>query len=139
MRQNQPEYTPEYQPAEDTTVAVLAESLYLINLLLLPGLAFVLLLVLYRLKFQQATPFTLNHLQQTLSASIWAGILIIIVVAAILILGGFSGAYTWMIVILYFTIIHASLIILGMIGLVKALAGQCWSYPLIGRARPEGC
>ena len=36
-----------YKPAQNTTIAVAAESLYLVNLLLLPGLAFVLLVLLY--------------------------------------------------------------------------------------------
>jgi uncharacterized Tic20 family protein len=38
-----------------------------------------------------------------------------------------------MVVILYFTFIHSSLILMGVVGLVKALNGQHFSYPLIGR------
>jgi hypothetical protein len=35
-------------------------------------------------------------------------------------------------VILYFTCIHSTLVLFGMFGLSKALAGQPWRYPLIG-------
>ena len=38
-----------------------------------------------------------------------------------------------MVVILYFTFIHSSLILLGVMGLVKAMSGQHFRYPLIGR------
>lgn len=129
----------DYKPSRPVTIAVAAETLYLVNLLLLPGLGFILLLLLYKSQYKQASPFTLNHLQQTVSASIWGGFLIIVVCVLILFLGGINGPYIWMIAIIYFTIAHSSFIILGMIGLIKALAGQCWSYPLVGRPVPENC
>jgi hypothetical protein len=28
---------------------------------------------------------------------------------------------------------------LGILGLAKAMAGQCWRYPLVGRPLPPGC
>ena len=61
------------------------------------------------------------------------GALIVLVIALILALGGFDSGYTWMVVILYFTFIHSSLILLGVLGLVKAMSGQHFRYPLIGR------
>lgn len=128
-----------YEASESGTVAVAAESLYLINLLLLPGLGFVLLLILYWKKHSQVSALNLNHLQQTVSASIWGGILIIVVNALIILLGGYNGGYTWMIAVIYFTLVHSTFILLGMVGLVKALAGQCWSYPLVGRPVPDNC
>jgi uncharacterized Tic20 family protein len=128
-----------YQPKQATATAVLAQSLYLINLLLVPGIAFAFLLLLYFLKRKQADPFTLNHLQQTVFATLWAGLIIFAVLGFILLLGGVDGPYVWMIAIMYFTLAHSSFIILGMIGLIKALAGQCWRYPLIGKTLPDGC
>lgn len=128
-----------YEVSQPITIAVTAESLYLANLLLIPGLGFVLLLILYWKQHDKVSAINLNHLQQTVSASIWGGTLIIVVNALILLLGGYDGGYTWMIVVLYFTLVHSTFILLGMIGLVKALAGQCWSYPVVGRPFPEGC
>ncbi len=129
----------DYVPQQATATAVLAQSLYLINLLLAPGIAFVFLLLLYFLKRDKADAFTLNHLQQTVFATLWAGLIIIVVLGLILLLGGIDGPYVWMVAIMYFTLAHSSFIILGMIGLIKALAGQCWRFPLIGKALPEGC
>ncbi len=128
-----------YAPQRQTATAVLAQSLYLINLLLVPGIGFAMLLLLYFQKRDKADPFTLNHLQQTVFATLWAGLIIIVALALIFILGGIDGPYVWMIAIMYFTLAHSSFIILGMIGLIKALAGQCWRFPLIGKALPAGC
>jgi hypothetical protein len=35
-------------------------------------------------------------------------------------------------VIMYFTCIHSTLVMFGAYALAKALAGQIWRYPLIG-------
>ena len=121
------------------TLAVVAESLYLANLLLLPGVCFLILLRLYFKHREDAPPLARNHLEQTVSASLWAGVLLVAVNLGIILLGGYRGPDTWLIVILYFTICHSSLILLGMLGLAKALAGRCFRYPLIGRRLPPGC
>lgn len=115
------------------SVAVLVEALYLANLLLLPGIAFIALLWLYFKRRVGMPPLALCHLRQTLSGSIWAGILLVIANAAIILLGGYGAASTWMIVILYFTTCHSTLVLLGMVGLAKAMAGQAYVYPLFGR------
>jgi uncharacterized Tic20 family protein len=38
-----------------------------------------------------------------------------------------------MIVIIYFTTCHSTLVLLGVLGLAKAMAGQKYIYPLLGR------
>jgi uncharacterized Tic20 family protein len=116
-------------------LAVGAESLYLINLLVLPGLAFLVLAWLYlkyENKYESLSPLAGCHLRQTFSASIWAGLLLILVVWVIFMAGGVNAPYTWVIVILYFTICHFALVFLGIVGLVKALAGEKFHYPIIG-------
>jgi hypothetical protein len=42
-------------------------------------------------------------------------------------------------VILYFTFCHSTLVLLGIVGLAKAMAGQCWQFPLVGRPLPLDC
>jgi len=79
------------------------------------------------------------HVEQTFSASLWAGILLVIVNAAILLMGGYRGIHTWTLVILYFTVCHSTLVLFGVVGLAKAMAGQCWRFPLVGRTLPRGC
>jgi hypothetical protein len=120
-----------------STLATVAEALYLLNLLLLPIVAFVLLLWLYRKHIRSAAPLARCHLRQTLSASLWAGALLVLANGAIIVLGGYHAHYTWVIVVLYFTTAHASLVLLGTLGLAKAMAGRPYVYPLIGRPCPE--
>lgn len=112
-------------------LAIIAESLYLINLLLLPGIAFFILTWFY-LKHEMHSELAGCHLRQTFSASIWAGMLLLLVNGVIILAGGYNSAYVWMIVISYFTICHSILVILGIIGLVKAIAGEKFHYPFIG-------
>ena len=120
-------------------LAITAESLYLVNLLLLPGVAFLILLVLFFKHHRGTPPLALSHLEQTFSASLWGGVLLVVVNLFIILLGGYDGPYTWVIVILYFTICHSCLILLGMLGLAKAMSGKCFRYPLIGRTLPVAC
>lgn len=120
-------------------LAIAAESLYLANLLLAPGLAFAALLWLYLSRRREATPLAAAHLDQTVSASVWAGILLIGVNGAILLVGGYDGPNVWTVVIVYFTVFHSTLVVLGILGLARAMAGQCWRYPLVGRPLPAGC
>ncbi len=127
------------QEPEGKGVAVLAQSLYLGNLLLLPGIAFALLLWLYFRQHAEAPPLASVHLSQTLSASLWAGVLLVIASVLILVLGGFGGPWMWTVLITYFTVCHASLVMLGIMGLAKAMAGQCFRFPLVGRPLPPEC
>ncbi|MCE5181417.1 MAG: hypothetical protein LLG15_06415 [Betaproteobacteria bacterium] len=115
------------------SLAVWAETLYLSNLLIVPGLAFAALLWLYFKRPTDMPMLALCHLRQTISASLWAGALLVIANAAIILLGGYSAANTWVIVIIYFTTCHSTLVLLGVLGLAKAMAGQKYVFPLLGR------
>ena len=101
--------------------------------MLAPGLAFALLLLLYWFSRRQADALAMNHLSQTVGVSLAGGALIVVVSALFFLLGGLDSGYTWVAVVLYFTFIHSSLILMGVMGLVKAMAGQHYVFPLIGR------
>lgn len=113
-------------------IAVAAEALYLANLMLIPGLGFVALLVLWWQQRRKAPALARGHLRQTLAASVWAGVLLILANGLILLAGGYGAAATWVVVILYFTVCHSTLIFCGAIGLARALAGKPFRFPLIG-------
>jgi uncharacterized Tic20 family protein len=113
-------------------LAVLAEALYLINLLLLPGLAFAALFALWLKNRNSAPPLARQHLRQTTFVSLVGGFLIVTLSGLILALGGLDWAWTWVVLVLYFTCIHSTLVLFGMYGLIKAMAGQVWRFPLIG-------
>lgn len=121
-------------------LAITAESLYLINLMLAPGLAFLVLAWLW-LKHRRATPplppLARCHLDQTFFVSLWGGVLIIAANAVLFFVFGWDWEWTWVFVIIYFTAIHSTLILLGMLGLAKAMAGKPYRYPWIG-PRCEG-
>src|SRR4030042_4246571 len=110
------------------SLAVGAEVLYLSNLLIAPGLAFLLRLWLYFKRSASPPALAVCHLRQTISASLWAGVLLVIANAAIILLGGYAAPKTWMIVIIYFTTCHSTLVLLGVLGLAKAMAGQKFEY-----------
>ncbi len=132
-----PPSAPESEVANDQWLAVTALVLYLVNLLLLPGLAFVLLLILYFYKRTRVSAFALGHMQQAVVASLWAGVLLVLVNALILLLGGYEQPGTWVVLLLYFTTCHATLVLLGVLALARALAGQPYRFPLLGPKLPH--
>ena len=124
---------------EGAGTAIAAEGLYLANLLVAPGLGFVLLLGLWWRHRDGAPPLAAAHLAQTVSASLWAGVLLVVANALIIALGGYDGPWVWTVVITYFTVCHSALVVCGALGLARSMAGQCWRYPLVGRPLPPGC
>ena len=115
-------------------LATVAEALYLANLLVLPVLAFLILLSLFARQRRRAPPLARCHLRQAISGSLWAGVLLVAFNLLIIGLGGYSAPYTWVVVVLYFTTAHASLVIVGTLGLAKAMAGRPYRYPFVGRS-----
>ena len=115
-------------------LAVLAEALYLVNLLVLPGITFLLLVGLWFKFKDSAPPLARQHLKQTTFVSLIGGLLIVTLSGLILGLGGLAWEWTWVTLILYFTCIHSTLVLFGMYALIKAMNGQMWRFPLIGPA-----
>lgn len=113
-------------------LAILAEALFLANLMIIPGLGFVLLVALWLKKRHIATPLERNHLEQTVITSVWGGGILVGVSAGIFLLGGFDNPVSWVVGIIYFTCFHASLILLGVVGLNRAMLGKRWRFPILG-------
>ena len=115
------------------TLAVFAELFFLLNLVFLPVIGFIVLTVLY-LRYRNNSPALARcHLRQTFNASIWAGIMLVLVNGLIILLGGYDSPSVWIIVILYLTSIHTVFIMFGTFGLTRAMNGKHYHYPLIGR------
>ncbi|MBS0393539.1 MAG: hypothetical protein JSR54_02880 [Proteobacteria bacterium] len=117
-------------------VAVTAEALYLANLTVLPGLAFVALAVLGWYWRRADAPLVRNHLRQTLWVSGVGGALIALVASSLLFVHAehdfVRGGSLWVVVVLYFTVVHSTLVLFGILGLARAMAGQSFRFPLIG-------
>lgn len=120
-------------PRKDIRLATWAAALYLFNLLLTPGLAFVILIYLYQKNKNDCSEFVLKHHRQNLLAMVVSGVAIIGASIAILLLGGFNSPWTWVVLVLYGVTIHAALVLLGVLSLVKAGNGEAYQYPLFGR------
>ncbi len=116
----------------DQTLAITAESLFLANLLLIPGIAFIILAGLRWYYKASAGPLAHCHFEQTFFVSLWGGLLIATFSIAFIAFGGLHWQWTWVVVILYFTCIHSTLVLLGLFGLSRAMAGREYYYPLIG-------
>ena len=114
------------------TLAVTAEALYLVNLMLAPGFAFLVLAWMWLTRRKDAPTLARCHLDQTFFVSLWGGVLIVVANAVLFLVFGWDWEWTWVIVVLYFTAVHSTLILLGMVGLAKAMAGKSYVYPVIG-------
>ena len=116
------------------SLAVAAEALYLANLMLAPGLAFAVLAWLWhRHRAAHAAPaLARGHLRQTFFVSLWGGLLIAAASAGFVAAFGVDSAWTWTYLIIYFTCVHSTLILFGVVGLTRAMAGKAFRYPLIG-------
>lgn len=119
-------------PPSGRRLAITAEALFLANLLALPGLAFLAQAWLWRQHARHPEALARNHLRQTFWVSLWGGALLVLVCLGLVLLGGFHWAGTWVAVILYFTCVHSTLVLFGIVGLARAMAGQSYRYPLIG-------
>lgn len=117
-------------------LAIAAGALFLVNLMLLPGIAFIVLLGLWWKHRFHPDPLVRNHLPQNVFASLWGGAALIGVSIIILLLGGLANPWTWLIAIPYFLLCHAGLICLGVMGLIRAMNGRAWRFPLIGPPLP---
>ncbi|MDP1607422.1 MAG: hypothetical protein Q8L93_12440 [Rhodocyclaceae bacterium] len=130
MTDRQPNLLKENMPGPP--IAVLAEALFLANLMLIPVLGFVLMVGLWW-KFRHSDSAVVrNHLQQTVVTSISGGAILVGVSITIFLLGGLDNPASWVIGVLYFLCVHAVLILLGMIGLNRAILARQWRYPLLG-------
>ncbi len=113
-------------------LAVTAEVLFLVNLMVAPGLGFLAIAWLWLKRRQDAPPLARCHLDQTFFVSLWGGLLIVVANTTLFLWLGWQWEWTWVIVVIYFTCVHSTLILLGMLGLAKAMAGKPYVYPLIG-------
>lgn len=114
--------------------AITGEILFLLNLLL-PVLP-LLFLVFLNLKHRKTTSdFLRAHLQQPLIASIISTSLFLLGILFIIMTGGYKSISIQLIVVLeaYTLLVVIPLLIPGLIGVIRAMSGEVYSYPLIGK------
>ena len=120
-------------------LAIAAEAFYVTNMVLAPGLGFLMLAVLYlHCSRKKAPPMALNHLRQTLAATFWTGAIAAVFLGLIFATGGYPSPWFWTLLTTYFLVFHLPLTWFGVIGLGRALGGSSYHYPLFGmRMLPE--
>jgi hypothetical protein len=100
--------------------AIIYQSLYLANLLLIPVFSF--LVLLYFLRFgKPQSRFSKIHLIRAVQISALAGLLLIIIPLLIVF---FSSQFntSLMVIIFYFVTLHAGFVLIGMLNLSRAMA-----------------
>jgi len=119
------------QAVKSDTIAVVAESLFLANLLLIPVIPFLALVFLFKKYAHQTDSVAYNHLRQTLIVSVLAGIFIVAIAGIFYFVSNTSAAVTWTIILTYLTCVHSLFVMMGIYGLSKAMVGQKVKFPLI--------
>ena len=104
--------------------AVSAAVLYLLNLLLLPGLAFLLLARLWWTRRNAATAVERSHLDAAFYGSLLAGSTLAGAAGLILAIGGVQRPGAWVALILCLVTGHAAFVLAGVLMLVRALVDQ---------------
>lgn len=118
---------------EDHRLALTATTLYLVNLLLLPGIAYLLLgWLFWKKRSRRDLPLGNTHLREAFMAATAGGTLIF---STLLIfwIGGIAESTSWVYAIIYFTIVHSTFILLGVLAMANAFADKPYHYPLIGK------
>ena len=107
-----------------TRLAIIYQSLFLVNLLLLPGFAFFALIWLWFFKQKSAikiTRFSRIHLIRAIQLSITAGIFLIIIPMIIMVISTEFNA-SLMVMIIYFVTFHTCFVLIGLLNLSRAMA-----------------
>jgi len=100
--------------------AIIYQSLFLMNLLLIPGLSFLALMwLLFKRRNQKG--WQRIHLYRSVQLSILAGFFIIIIPLIVLVTTNAFEA-SLMVMIIYFVTMHAAFVLLGMLNLSRAMA-----------------
>ena len=122
----------DYDANQGKTLAVISEGLYLLNLLF-PLLPVVVLAWLWWRHRRHAKALVRNHLHQSLFGAVIVSIVFMAANLLIIFLDGYRSLQALVIFEAYYIVCVPLLLVPGLIGLVKAMAGQAYRFPLIGR------
>lgn len=114
------------QKSNDNHAAEKAAIAGLLNLTLLPGIAFIWLLIQRKhlIVAEQRSLIAVHHNFYALKLNLTAAFFLIVVTTLMILLGGFQSAWTWVYVISYFTLVHSVFILLAVWAYTRANAGK---------------
>ncbi len=119
-------------PVPGRAIAIISEALYLFNLLfsLLPLLALIWLYFRHR---DHPAALARIHLRQALIGALIVSAIFLGANLLILLLGGYHSIATLIVFEVYYIAVVPLFLIPGLLGLIKAMAGDAYQYPVIGR------
>ena len=112
-------------------ITVILHSLYLINLLALPGIALIPMAYLCKKYWHSQDLLTFCHVRQVLASTIWFLLVFFGGVLVFWLMGNDSPQH-WTMLIMYLIVFHTTFVMVGMIGLAKAITGKPYRPYLIG-------
>lgn len=116
---------------------ILPSGLYLANLLIAPGIAYVLLIILL-VRFRESKNLLfLYHLKASLILATSVGVILISVPLGILLIGYFNDL-SWMLALTFLVTFHGFSVIFGVYLLAKAMANQTFWFPCLKRPNLSG-
>jgi len=94
----------------------------ILNLTFLPVIGFIALLFIY--KKTEPDSIARYHVILGIKINIIAAIVLFVVSALMILLGGFDSPWTWVYVISYFTLVHTAFIVIAVWALVRSWSGD---------------
>jgi hypothetical protein len=119
------------EPKKNDHTAAFAEAFFIGNLLFV-GFFYLLLWVLYLLRYKDASAITRNHLKQTIVASSISTAIFISINLFIILTSGYASVTALFSLEIYFMFFLPLCLVVGIIGFSKAVKGMNFNYPLIG-------
>ena len=104
-----------------SNLAVACQSVFLANLLFLPGLSFVLLIWLF-FKFKHRYGILRIHLYRAMQLSVVVGLVVFIPLIYVLLSDDIQ--FQLMVMLVYFIIVHTSFVMIGMLNLARAMVNK---------------
>ena len=100
--------------------AIIYQSLYLMNLLLIPGIAFIILLWFLK-KEKKQIGWHKAHLYRSIQLSLLAGLFIAVIPLLVIFISKQSEVSV-IIMVIYFISVHTTFVMLGMLNIARAMA-----------------
>lgn len=119
---------------EEHRIGIWASALYLLNLLLLPGFAFLGLWWLRSHVMTLNSDFAEQYVTQNFRAAIVSGCVILGIPGIILMIS--NSIIAWTTALLWLLTSHATMVLLGALSLSRAMNGRPWVYPVFGSFVP---
>ena len=119
-------------PEKVTRIATTAEALYLLNLLfpLLPWLV----LLAFNARHRESDSFVVRaHLRQAVIAATITTSLFLVANLVVPLVGGYKSIGALILFEIYYIVVVPVSLIPGLFGLIRAMAGESYRFPLIGK------